>query len=193
MAPTAAMRFIAVAARILLVLLLIAPASQGSRGSRVQMAQEYAVKASFITKFVVFIRWSDPAAGKADSAEPFIVSILGPDPFQGELGAAFRNADLGGRRVRIRVVDKVEDLAGSRVVFISAAAGNRLEPAVRWSTANGALTIGDGVGFAEKGVVINFFLRDDKVRFEINPKAAERSGLQVSSLLLKVARIVGES
>jgi len=61
---------------------------------------------------------------------------------------------------------------------------------VRWAEANGALTIGDGEGFAERGVMINFYLRDRKVRFEINARAAERCGFQISSLLLKVARIV---
>jgi hypothetical protein len=39
-------------------------------------------------------------------------------------------------------------------------------------------------------VIINFYLSDEKVRFEINTAEAEKNGFQISSLLLKVARIV---
>jgi hypothetical protein len=52
------------------------------------------------------------------------------------------------------------------------------------------LTIGDTEGFGEKGVMINFIIRDNKVRFEINPEAARRAGLTISSKLLSLATIV---
>ena len=53
-----------------------------------------------------------------------------------------------------------------------------------------AYRIREGIG--EAGVMINFYRRDDKVRFEINARAAERNGLRISSKLLKLARVVGE-
>ena len=37
---------------------------------------------------------------------------------------------------------------------------------------------------------MNFVLEANKVRFEINPHAAERRGLRVSSKLLSLARLV---
>ena len=46
-------------------------------------------------------------------------------------------------------------------------------------------------GFAERGVLINFFVAEKQVRFEINDAAAQSSGLEFSSKLLRVARLVG--
>jgi hypothetical protein len=52
------------------------------------------------------------------------------------------------------------------------------------------LTIGDTAGFARQGVIINFYLENRKVRFEINAAAARRAGLTISSKLLKLAGAV---
>ena len=45
---------------------------------------------------------------------------------------------------------------------------------------------------SQTGFVINFILDQNKVRFEINPRAAERAGLKISSQLMKLAIIVQE-
>jgi hypothetical protein len=55
------------------------------------------------------------------------------------------------------------------------------------------VTISEINQFALRGGIINFYNEGDKIRFEINPSAAERKGLRISSQLLKRARIVGPS
>jgi hypothetical protein len=52
------------------------------------------------------------------------------------------------------------------------------------------LTVSDTKGFAEKGVLINFYMMGDKIKFEINEKAVHESGLVMSYRLLNLARIV---
>jgi hypothetical protein len=162
--------------------------------ARSQSAQEYVVKASFIAKFVGFVKWPvDGPDTTGSDAEPFTVAVFGDDPFRNELETALKKAVPAGRRVRVRTVNDIRDLEDSRLIFIPGEENARVAKVVAWARANGALTVGDGEGFARKGVIINFYLADSKVRFEINPTAAERSGLQISSLLLKVARIVEEN
>lgn len=77
------------------------------------------------------------------------------------------------------------------MLFISGSEEENLARIVK--TINGALvlTIGDSEGFAKKGVMINFYMENKRVRFEINPKAAMHAGLRISSKLLRIARIVG--
>jgi hypothetical protein len=41
--------------------------------------------------------------------------------------------------------------------------------------------------FTARGGMIQFVMRDNKVRFEVNLTAAERAGINLSSELLKVA------
>ena len=52
------------------------------------------------------------------------------------------------------------------------------------------LTVSDGAAFAEAGGTANFFVEDQKMRFAINPEAAERARLRVSSKLLSLAKLV---
>jgi hypothetical protein len=50
--------------------------------------------------------------------------------------------------------------------------------------------VGENPGFAEGGGVVNFLIREGRVRLEINIGAAERERLRISAKLLKLAEIV---
>lgn len=47
--------------------------------------------------------------------------------------------------------------------------------------------MGDAAGFIESGGIINFIVRSNKLRFVINVDAADASGLDLSSRLLRLA------
>ena len=64
-----------------------------------------------------------------------------------------------------------------RLLHVDPAAG-RVEP------------VAEVPGFARSGGIINFTIKEDKVRFEINPAAAQRANLTISSQLLRLATIV---
>ena len=55
------------------------------------------------------------------------------------------------------------------------------------------LTLGETNGFCETGGVVQFVMRQRKVRFRINVTAAERAGLKISSRLLDLAEVVRQS
>ena len=52
------------------------------------------------------------------------------------------------------------------------------------------LTVGESERFVQMGGMIGFFLWDNKVRFDINLNAAERSNLKISASLLTLAKTV---
>jgi hypothetical protein len=52
------------------------------------------------------------------------------------------------------------------------------------------LTVGDTEGYAQRGIMINMYLDDKRVRFEINAKAARTAGLRVSTKLMSLAGTV---
>ena len=49
------------------------------------------------------------------------------------------------------------------------------------------LTIGESPDFLREGGIINLLLVGRRVRFEVNPDAAARAGLRLSSQLLQLA------
>jgi hypothetical protein len=54
------------------------------------------------------------------------------------------------------------------------------------------LTVSDIPGFMESGGTIQFVLQENRVRFEVNLNPARKSGIVLSSQLLKVAiKVVG--
>jgi len=52
------------------------------------------------------------------------------------------------------------------------------------------LTVADFPDFTKHGGMINFFLEDSKVRFEVNSEAARQSDLAISSQILSRAKII---
>jgi len=50
--------------------------------------------------------------------------------------------------------------------------------------------VGDGIEFARLGGSVGFVVEDRRVRLALNPDAAQRSGLVVSSKLREVSSIV---
>ena len=67
---------------------------------------------------------------------------------------------------------------------------NKLHKIISLTRDKPILTISDAKGFAKNGDLMDFYTHDNLIRFEVNEKAVRESGLSMSYLLLKVARIV---
>jgi hypothetical protein len=155
-------------------------------------APEYQVKAEFIERFTRFVTWPDRVFG--DASAPFVMCFVGRDDFGSYFSDLAERGTVQGRRIVVRHLDDEKTAAGCHLLFIGGGDRSRLKPLLDRTTGKPILTIGDTQGYAEAGVLINLFLENGKyVRFEINVPAVDRSGLVVSSKLLKLAhRIPGE-
>ncbi len=154
-------------------------------------APEYQVKAAFIYKFATYIRWPVPAGG--DAARPFVIGVVGKDPFGPLLAAVVRDQTVQGRGVRIKVLSRVEEALECDLVFVSSSERGNLGRIFSVLRGASVLTVGDMDQFAEKGGMIGLVATEDNhIRFDINKAAIERSGLRASSQLLHLARIVDE-
>jgi hypothetical protein len=147
-------------------------------------SQEYEVKAAFLYKFGNFVEV--PVAVGA----PFVVTVLGDDPFGDALDNMVRGKTIEGRPVQVRRTHNVEEAAHSGIVYISASEKGRLPEILNAFRNTRALTVGDVDGFAAAGGMIGFVVEQKRVRFEINPGAAEQAGIRINAKLLNLARIV---
>lgn len=156
---------------------------------RSEQVAEYQVKAEFIERFTRFVDW--PSTAHVEHANSFAIGVVGDNPFNGYLVRMAANRKIKGKSVEVRQVAASDSLSSFDVVFISSSERKNLSSVL--SRANGlpVLTIGDTSGFADSGVMINFYNAGDQVRFEINETAADHCGLKVSSKLLALARVVG--
>jgi hypothetical protein len=99
---------------------------------------------------------------------------------------------VGNYPISVRRYSTLEEAKGqAQILYVPASREHDLSTLHDGLRGNPVLTVADSPGFAERGVMINFFItRDDKVRFEVNLHEAESSGLRLSSQLLKLATIV---
>lgn len=145
---------------------------------------EYDVKAAFIYRIAQFVEW--PAA---EANPPLRLCVLGHNPFGNRL-EGIQGRQVQGRTLETAMLSLGADLDTCSIVFIPAQAEAQVDHIIALSPGSGMLTVGDSAGFAERGVMVNFFLDNDRVRFEINPAVARQAGLVLSSRLLALARIV---
>jgi YfiR/HmsC-like len=148
---------------------------------------EYHVKAAFLYNFTKFVKWPEKAFPNA--ASPIKICILGDSPFGSSLDA-IENKTAGGRKLVIFEAKSVNDIDDCHVLFISNGSEEEFLSSIERVQEKNILTVGDKQSLARKGSVINFIVVNNKVRFEINAKSAERANLKISSQLLKIARIV---
>ena len=150
---------------------------------------EYTVKAAFLERFTRFVEWPEESA-IADTAQPFVIGVIGDNPFGPTLERLYTQQDIKSKNVSIRYITSVDEIAECHMLFISRSSAQMLPDILAFTRDRAILTVGDTNGFAENGVHINFYLLEDKVHFEINETEIEASLLSMSYLLLRVARIV---
>lgn len=146
------------------------------------------VKAAFVLNFLKFVTWppADAPAG------PLEVVVLGADDLAKAVTDASAGQQINGRAVLVKAVRRTTDIGGTpHLLFIGASERERLPVLLRQFEGRPVLTVGDGNGYGSAGVVLNFYTSDTRIRFEANTTAAARAGLQISSHLLRLARIVG--
>ena len=148
---------------------------------------EYAVKAAFLYNFAKFVEW--PAQAFPSPEAPFSICVLGPDPFGGALDAAVANERIHGRSLLVQRLDVWDPSARCHILFVSSAVQAQSAALLGAGTFRRTLTVGDGDAFLHAGGHISFFLEENRVRFAINAESVARSDLQISSKLMRVARI----
>ena len=142
---------------------------------------EYEVKAAFVYNFIKFVEWPDTGGG--DSIRLCILGEL-PD------AAAFANLEgrqVRGKRMTVLTLDRPGEARGCEVLFVTANQTGRLQEIIESLEDRPTLTISDTEGYARRGVMINMFLENKRVRFEVNEKKARAAGLRISAKLLKLA------
>ena len=149
---------------------------------------EYDVKAAFLYQFTRFVEW--PSSAFADSNSPFVIGILGDDPFGHSLDDAVRGKDVAGRRIVVKRSGSLSELTNYQMLYVSASEGNRVSSIIDKAGQSNALTVSDIERFAREGGIIELKTTDGKVGFEINTTAAKRSALKISSKLLRLASSV---
>lgn len=149
---------------------------------------EHAVKAAFLYNFTKYVKW--PESAFASPKDPLVVAVVGQDPFGKKLDEALKGKTVGMHPLSVVRWKSGAEIERCHLLFVSDSDASRLPRIVEACREKPVLLVGEARGFASRGGAIGFYIQDKKVRFEINPESARRAQLEVSSQLLKLARIV---
>jgi hypothetical protein len=175
------------AAGLWLMLFVLLP-GEGMNLSAQTASKEYQVKAAFLFNFIQFVQW--PPMIFTNTDEPFRIGVLGENPFDTALEETVQGETIGNHKIIVERARAVGELANCQVIFISKSEKKHVTEILSALGTKPVLSVSEIEGFAGRGGSINFYLEGSKVRFEINPAAAQRDGLKVSSQLLTLGKIV---
>lgn len=164
--------------------------SQSALYAQPNVPGEYHVKAAFLYNFAKFVEW--PAETFTGSNDLFLC-VIGQDPFGESLDHLVAGKLVRGKKISVLRPEKNGNLNRCQILFISSSEKDRLKEIQKEIKQAHILTVGEIDQFAQAGFVINFVLEQNKIRFEINPSAAERMGLKISAQLMKLAIVVQDN
>lgn len=150
--------------------------------------EEHDAKAAFVLKLVNFVQWPDDASQHGD----LVVGFIGADETSDSLQRLASGKSVNGRKIVVRRLGHDGDLRSCHVIFVGASERKNIPAVLERLRGTSVLTVGEADGFGQHGGIVNLLLNEGRIRFEVNPHAAERAHLQISSRLLSLATIVAD-
>jgi hypothetical protein len=135
------------------------------------------LKAAWVFKFLKTTDWPQDATNKI---APYLLGILGKDPFGEELLEKFAQQKVNNRPIAVKRCSNVDEAKACHVVFISASEKDRLPEILNALQDSSVLTIGDTDEFARLGGIIGLTIGKEQA-FEINQSALKRSKLNIDT------------
>ena len=152
------------------------------------VSREYPLKAIFLLNFARFTDW--PTNALAEPNAPFVIGVLGTDPFGDVLNDAVREENWNGHPISVQRYPRIEDLRTCHVLFISGSETRHIAKIAAGLKGKPVLTVTDIDNGISAGVIVQFVTRNNKIHFKINANSLRDAGLVMSSKLLRLAEIV---
>ena len=138
---------------------------------------QFEVEAAYLFNFGKFVGW--PSGAQPDS--PFLICVIGQDPFGPVLDRTVASETLKNRPVQDKRISRPQDATGCSILYISSSESARLSKILSAIQEAPVLTVSDIPDFVQQGGMIQFVLREGRVRFEVNLAPTQRNGLAMSS------------
>lgn len=177
-----------VGAGIALAIVLVASPEATARDTgddAADVVPEVAVKAALLYNFAKFTEW--PAL---PPAAPIVACIIGDDGIAEAFVQTVRGQSIGGHQLDVRRPPDHTAWRVCHLLFIAEVEARRSAAGLSGVRMMPVLTVSDGRGFSQTGGIIELYIENGRVRFAINLDAVGRSGLQLSSRLLGLAKVV---
>jgi hypothetical protein len=166
------------------VVLCVLAARRAAAEPDLAAADEYSLKAAVILNFVRFVEWPQEASGE------LVIGVLGDDRMAEALESMAAKRPPAGKTVTVRFLKTPRELRLCHVLYLAASMRQHLLRIMEVLRGQPVLTVSDMDGFTASGGVIRLFVEEERIRFDIGLRAAEKGRLKISSRLLGLAKSV---
>jgi YfiR/HmsC-like len=150
------------------------------------VSDEMSVKVGFLVNFAKFVEWSTP------DSDPLEFCVIGNDRIAARLETSVVGKSIGTRSLTVRNRPDLAQLSSCSVIYIGRTDKKVASQVGQLVAGKSILTVSEFPELGSQGVVINFFLDQERVRFEVHLGVLRLAGLKMSSRLLMLARIAGQ-
>jgi len=152
-----------------------------------QVATAPELKAAFLLNFVKFTSW--PARVTPDGAD-LTMCVIGDDRVMLALDELTRGQRIDRRGIVVVALRYQDDAQRCHLLYASGLRADQEQNLIDATRGKPVLTASDSSTFMARGGVAAFHIAAGKMKFSVNPSAAERAQLRISSKLLSLAVIV---
>jgi hypothetical protein len=170
--------------RIVLALLLALPAMPGPAPGITGEAEDE-LKSVIVKNFLRYSTWPETALPNGSIK----IGIMGRSSLAQSLHGLLDGKAVNGRVVQIIELKAGADLRGCQMVYLATDKNAEIRQTLQRVGSTHTLTIGEADSFLENGGAVNLVLIDGHMGFEVNLEALERSGIEISSKLLRLGQI----
>jgi len=161
-----------------------------SPGHSAGISSEPQLKAAYLFNFAKFIHWPEDTFTNAQA--PLVIGVLGETPFTGEL-APLTTRKVRNRAITIQHFKTVKDVQNCHILYISPSISNNLQAVLQDLKPRPIVTVSDSKNFANRGGMIQFVTRRERLQFVVNLVVAKANGIKIDSQLLSLAVEILES
>ncbi len=139
------------------------------------------LKAAFLYNFALYTTWPPPPPNA------FTLCAIGHD----ELGTAFdalANKQVDGKPVHVRRIDSAAEARGCHVLYVPESSAGNLPALSRGLASQPVLIVSDAGNLDASMILIE--AEGNRLAFSVNLARLRQAGMDVSSKLLRLARVV---
>ncbi len=136
-------------------------------------------KTAFIYNILKFVEYPI----KIDTVN---LCIIGED----EINHSLKTLDgkqTSDKKIYVSFMDSTKDLTKCNAIFVNESVESKLDYIIARIRNLPILTISDSENFIEFGIMVNMFVSDEKLKFNVNNKMVKEANLKISSRVLTLA------
>ncbi|PCJ26183.1 MAG: hypothetical protein COA97_06455 [Flavobacteriales bacterium] len=168
--------------KVVLILITLLFLSSGFKVTGVDTNSK--MKAIFIMNFTKLIEWP-----KSYREGNFVVGVVGESPLYIELTKMSKTKRVANQSLQIKKFRSTKDIVKCHILYVSLDKSDDMALVLKKVKSNSTLIITERKGLMDKGAGINFIIKNNRQKFELNKKNVEKYKLKVSSNLEALAFI----